>query len=80
MGSSHNWLKSYLLNRSFPVTTSSTSSSILSSPCGAAQGSVLGHILFTIYVSPTAQIVSSHGVNQQHAGTSVPLAEPSQAP
>jgi len=30
------------------------------------QGSVLGPILLTIYFSPIASIVSSHGVNQQH--------------
>ena len=65
MGSSDNWLKSYLSNRSFSVTSDSTSSSILPSPCGVPQCSVLGPILFTIYVSPIAQIVSSYGVNQQ---------------
>jgi len=62
MGSSHNWLKSYLSNRSFSVTTGSTSSSILSSSCGFPH---LGPILFTFYVSPIASIFSSHGVNQQ---------------
>jgi len=65
MSSSHNWLKSYLSNRSFSVTSGSTYSSILSSSCGIPQGSVLGPILFTIYVSLIASIVSSHGVNQQ---------------
>jgi len=64
VGSSRNWLKSYLSNRSFSVTSGSTSS-ILSSSCGVPQGSDLGPILFTIYVSPIASIVSSHGVNQQ---------------
>jgi len=33
--------------------------------CGVSQSSVLGPIIFTIYVSPIASIVSSHGVNQQ---------------
>jgi len=65
MGSSYNWLKSYLSNRSFSVTNGSCSSFILPSSCGFPQGSVLGLILFTTYVSPTASIVSSHGVNQQ---------------
>jgi len=68
MGSSHNWLKSYLSNRSFSVTSGSTSSSILSSSCGVPQGSVLGPFLFTTYVSPITSIVSSYGVNQQQYG------------
>jgi len=58
------WLKTYLSNRSFSVIYGSTSSSTLPSPCGVPQG-CLGPILFAIYVSPTASIVSSRGVNQQ---------------
>jgi hypothetical protein len=65
IGSSHNWLKSYLSNRSFSVISGSTSSDILPISCGVPQGSVLGPILFTIYVSPIASIVSSHNVHQQ---------------
>jgi len=65
MGSSHNWLKSYLSNRSFSVTSGSSSSFILPSSCGVPQGSVLGPILFIIYVSPISSVLSSHGVNQQ---------------
>jgi len=65
MGSSHNWLRSYLSNRSFSVTSRSSSSFILPSSCGVSQGSILGPILFTIYVSPVASTVFSHGVNQR---------------
>jgi len=65
MGSSHNWLKFYLSNRSFSVTSGSSSCFILPSSCGVPHGSVLGPILFTVYVSPISSIVPSHGVNQQ---------------
>ena len=60
--SSHNWLKSYLSNRSFQ-------SLLVPLPLIVtlwySRGSVSGPILFTIYVSPIAQILSSRGVNQQ---------------
>jgi len=66
MGWSHNWLKSYLSNRSFSVTSGSFSSFILPSSCGVScgvpQGSVLDFVLYTIYDSSIASIVSSHGV------------------
>ena len=73
IGSSHNWLKSYLSNRSFSVTSGSISSAILPSPCGVPQGSVLGPILFTVYVSPLASIISSHNVNQQQYADDIQL-------
>ena len=47
--------------RSSSVISGSTSSSTLSSSCGVLQGSVFGPILFIIYVSPIASIISSHG-------------------
>ena len=68
MGSAHNWFRSYRLNRSFhAVISGSTSSSISPLSCNVPQPqvSVLGPIIFIIYVSTIASIVSSHGVKQQ---------------
>jgi len=57
--------KSYLSNRSFSVTSGSSSSFILPSSCGVPQGSVLCPIFFTFCISPISSIISTHGVNQQ---------------
>lgn len=64
-GPAIDWLKSYLLGRSFSVVHGSLSSASTPVQCGVPQGSVLGPILFTIYVSPIASIVSQFSVHQQ---------------
>jgi len=59
------WLSSYLSNRTFSVNLNSFSSVPLTVTCGVPQGSILGPILFSLYMSPIANIVSSFGVSQQ---------------
>jgi len=66
MGSSHNWLKSYLSNRSFLATSGSSSSFILPSTCGVPQGSTcLRSYLFHNLCLSISSMLSCHGVNQQ---------------
>jgi len=56
---SHNWIKSYLSNRCFSVTSGSSSSFILPSSCGVPQGSLLGPTLFTIIIIIIIIIIST---------------------
>ena len=62
------WLRSYLLHRTQLVKIGSSSSTIFALDSGVPQGSVLGPILFSVYVSPIGCIASLYNLlHQQYA-------------
>jgi hypothetical protein len=58
------WISSYLSSRTQLVKINEYCSTSQPCPFGVPQGSVLGPLLFTIYVSPIASFLSSLGVRQ----------------
>jgi len=63
-GTALNWITSYLSNRFQLVRLDKFSSSPQVCKSGVPQGSVLGPLLFTIYVSPISSLLSNLGVSQ----------------
>lgn len=59
------WLSSYLSNRTQIVQINSTSSNSVNLISGVPQGSVLGPILFTLYVAPICHITNHFGLDHQ---------------
>ena len=55
-GTSNNWLNSYLKNRKQFVSLNNTSSSLSQVLCGVPQGSVLGPILFILYINDICNV------------------------
>lgn len=57
------WFSSYLADRSFSVMIGECSSSAAPLSCGVPQGSILGPILFSLYMLPLGSIIGKHNLS-----------------
>ena len=62
VGSAHQWLVSYLSERSQYVVIDDHPSESIMLDCGVPQGSVLGPLLFSMYTAPLSDIARKHGL------------------
>ena len=62
-GAALQWFRSYLANRSFSVMIGDLCSSQASLSCGVPQGSILGPILFSLYMLPLGSIIKKHNLS-----------------
>ena len=61
-GAALDWLRSYLADRKQLVRIGSDNSSPTSVPFGVPQGSVLGPLLFTAYITPLGDLIRKYGL------------------
>ncbi len=62
-GTVFNWFSSYLTNWCFYVSMDACSSGTHEIRCGVPQGSILGPILFNLYMLPLGDVIRKHGIS-----------------
>ena len=62
-GTALEWFKSYLADRTFCVSFGESQSSAAALTCGVPQGSVLGPLLFSLYLLPLGSILRKYGIS-----------------
>ena len=62
-GTALSWFKSYLQHRTQQVSVNNAHSDLHTINFGVPQGSVLGPLLFTMYVAPLEDLISQHKLN-----------------
>ena len=72
-GPALNWISSYMAHRQQSVRVGQKQSSTFDCKYEVPQGSVLGPMLFTLYVAPLAKIINSQGVNHTQYADDVQL-------
>jgi hypothetical protein len=64
-GTALKWFRSYLSDRTQVVNINDSYSETRPLKYGVPQGSVLGPILFTIYIAPLGELIEKQGLNRQ---------------